>query len=118
MCISDWSSDICSFDLRWFFDGQAFNSQAKKDVIAASIQKCDGASFITADALYIMLFDYSNDRGFAGLFDKTNHLFTKRKGNETENYNINFIFKEHRDNDIYDSCYCMISTEEHTTALQ
>src|SRR3546814_15377036 len=83
-------------DPRGFFDGQAFNSQAKKDVIAAAIQKCDGASFITADALYLMLFDYSNDRGFAGLFDKTTHLFTKRKGNETENYNINFIFKDHQ----------------------
>src|SRR3546814_13955451 len=56
-----------------------------------------------------MLFDYSNDRGFAGLFDKTTHLFTKRKGNETENYNINFIFKDPRDNDIYDSCYGMIA---------
>src|SRR3546814_12507764 len=58
-------------DSRGFFDGQAFNSKAKKDVIAAAIQQCDGASLITADALSLMIFDYYNDRGFTGLFDKS-----------------------------------------------
>lgn len=96
-------------DPRRYFDGRAFNSEAKKNVIAAAIEKCRGMEFANADALYSMLFDYENDGGLAGLFDKATHLFTRRKGNATEDYNVNFIFKDPRDNDIYDSCYSQIA---------
>ncbi len=91
------------------FDGQEFNASAKKDIIAAAIQKCDGMGFADANALYSILFDYSNESGLAGLFDKATHLFTRRTNNATEDYNINFIFKDPRDNDIYDSSYKQVA---------
>lgn len=96
-------------DPRAYFDGRSFNAQAKKEVIAAAIEKCDGMEFANADVLYSILFDYENEGGLAGLFDKATHLFTRRTGNATEDYNINFIFKDPRDNDIYDSCYSQIA---------
>jgi predicted RNA-binding Zn-ribbon protein involved in translation (DUF1610 family) len=92
-------------DPRKYFDGQEFNAPAKKAVIMAAIEKCDGMDFAKADTLYSILFDYRNEFGLAGLFDKATHLFTRRTGNATEDYNINFIFKDPRDNDIYESCY-------------
>lgn len=96
-------------DPRKFFDGQEFNALAKKEIIDAAINKCDGMEFADAEALYSILFDYENKSGLAGLFDKATHLFTRHAKNATENYNINFIFKDPRDNDIYDSCYGQIA---------
>jgi len=100
---------ILKTEPRKYFDGRKFNAQAKKDVISAAIKQCDGMEFADADALFSMLFDYKNDYGLAGLFDKATHLFTRRTNNATEDYNINFIFKDPRDNDIYDSCYSQIA---------
>ena len=91
------------------FDGQNFNSHAKRDVIAAAIKKCEGMEFADADTLYSILFDFNNDCGLAGLFDKATHLFTRRAGIATEDYNINFIFKDPRENDIFESCYPQIT---------
>ena len=96
-------------DPRAYFDGRTFNAQAKKDVISAAIEKCDGMDFANADVLFSMLYDYKNDYGLASLFDKATHLFTRRTSNATEDYNINFIFKDPRTNDIYDSCYSQIA---------
>ena len=96
-------------DPRHNFDNQTFNAEAKKRAIAAAIDKCDGMDFADTDTLCSILFDYGNSGGFAGLFDKATHLFTRRQGNATEDYNINFIFKDPRDNDIYESCYQQIA---------
>lgn len=101
--------DKLKADPRAHFDGRKFNSDAKKVAIACAIDNCDGMDFADADALHSMLFDYGNDFGLAGLFDKATHLFTRRSGIATEDYNINFIFKDPRDNDIYDLCYKQIS---------
>jgi len=101
--------DKLKADPRTHFDGRKFNSDAKKAAIAYSIENCGGMDFIDADVLHSMLFDYGNELGLAGLFDKATHLFTRRSGNATEDYNINFIFKDPRDNDIYDNCYRQIA---------
>lgn len=94
---------------RTYFDGRKFNADAKKAAIAHAIENCDQMDFADADVLYSLLFDYSNEFGLAGLFDKATHLFTRRSGNATEDYNINFIFKDPRDNDIYNNCYQQIA---------
>lgn len=96
-------------DPRGNFDGRKFNSEAKKAAIASAIENCDGMDFANADKLHSMLFDYTNEFGLAGLFDKATHLFTRRSGNATEDYNINFIFKDPRDNDVFDNCYSQIA---------
>ncbi|GAA6195617.1 hypothetical protein NBRC116598_10610 [Pseudophaeobacter arcticus] len=73
--------------------------------IEAAINKCSDASFMSADALYACLFDFKNESGFAGLFDKAMHLVTKNPNIKTEAYNLNFIFKDPRQNDIFESSY-------------
>lgn len=101
--------DNLKADPRTHFDGRKFNANAKKEAIAHAVENCDHMDFVDANALYSLLFDYNNEFGLAGLFDKATHLFTRRSGNATENYNINFIFKDPGDNDVYDHCYRQIA---------
>lgn len=88
-----------------FLDGGNFNRPTKRLAIEAAIAKCSGADFMSADVLYAYLFDFKNASGFAGLFDKAMHLVTRNQDIKTEAYNINFIFKDTRQNDIYESSY-------------
>jgi hypothetical protein len=88
-----------------FLDGGKFNRPTKRLAIEAAIAKCSDASFMSADVLYAYLFDFKNPSGFAGLFDKAMHLVTKNPNIKTEAYNLNFIFKDPRQNDIYESSY-------------
>lgn len=92
-----------------FLDGGNFNRPARRSAIEAAIAKCSDASFMSADVLYSYLFDFKNASGFAGLFDKAMHLVTKNPEIRTEPYNLNFIFKDPRQNDIYESSYQGIS---------
>ncbi|MGC1495442.1 MAG: hypothetical protein WA790_06510 [Sulfitobacter sp.] len=101
--------DKLKSDPRGHFDGRKFNSEAKREAIAHAIANCEGMDFADAGALHSILFDYDSEAGLAGLFDKATHLFTRRSGNATEDYNINFIFKDPRDNDIYEHSYRQIA---------
>lgn len=94
-----------------FLDGGKgnFDRPNKKLAIEAAIAKCSDASFMSADLLYTYLFDFKNASGFAGLFDKAMHLVTRNRDIKTEAYNLNFIFKDPRQNDIYESSYQGIS---------
>jgi hypothetical protein len=92
-----------------FLDGGNFNRPTKRIAIEAAIAKCSDASFMSADVLYAYLFDFKNSSGFAGLFDKAMHLVTRNPNIKTEAYNLNFIFKDPRQNDIYESSYQGIS---------
>jgi hypothetical protein len=92
-----------------FLDGSNFNRPTKRLAIEAAIKKCSDASFMSADVLYSYLFDFKNSYGFAGLFDKAMHLVTRNPAIKTEAYNLNFIFKDPRQNDVYDSSYQGIS---------
>ncbi len=92
-----------------FLDGSNLNRPAKRSAIEAAIRKCSDASFMSADVLYAYLFDFKNSSGFAGLFDKAMHLVTKNKEIQTEPYNLNFIFKDPRQDDVYESSYQGIS---------
>lgn len=69
-----------------------------KDAISVA---CKGPTIVQADAIYDTVFDRKNAFGLAGLFDKATHLVTENSQIRTENYNINFIFKNPSDNDVY-----------------
>lgn len=69
-----------------------------------------GVDFVKPEFLYELLFDRKNEFGLAQLFDKATHLVTKNKHLATENYNINFIFKNAQDNDLYAAHYSDIAT--------
>lgn len=72
-----------------------------KNVLRKAMSQTRGSSFTTPDIIYEIIFDFDNDYGFAGLFDKATHLVTEFRRNQTEDYNLNFIFKDPSDNDIY-----------------
>jgi hypothetical protein len=72
-----------------------------KALLDAAMKASRGCSFTNPDAVYDAVFNFQNDLGFAGLFDKATHLVTEFRRNQTEDYNLNFIFKNPMDDDIY-----------------
>ena len=62
---------------------------------------CSGPTIVHADVIYDAVFDRKNDFGLAGVFDKATHLITENRHIRTEDYNVNFIFKNSADNDVY-----------------
>ncbi len=78
-------------------------------VIESAKQRCRGSAFANSDQIYSIAFDRKNIDGLAPLFDKATHLVTENQQIATEDYNLNFIFKNPEDNDIYSSIYRKLS---------
>lgn len=77
---------------------EARTRQLLSDAIAVA---CRGPTIVRADVVYDAVFDRKKGFGLAGLFDKATHLITENRHIRTEDYNINFIFKDPSDNDVY-----------------
>lgn len=67
------------------------------------------SEFVDPALLHDIIFDVGNENGLAPLFDKAAHLVTGRTQIETEDLNLNFVFKNPMDNDIYQSIYRQLS---------
>lgn len=65
--------------------------------------------FIDPAYLHDLIYDVSLPTGFAPLFDKAMHLVTNRKQIKTEDLNLNFIFKDPQQNDVYAWIYKSLS---------
>lgn len=65
--------------------------------------------FVDPEVLHDMIFNVGTANGLAPLFDKATHLVTNRKQIQTENLNLNFIFKNPTDDDIHQSIYGQLS---------
>ncbi len=87
------------------FDQRVLSSDRKISIFKAALEKFWGPDFITAEQLHSIIYDRTNEWGFAALFDKATHLITRNNSIATENYNINFIFRNPMDNDIYEGIY-------------
>lgn len=94
---------------RIHFDHATLAPDEKKSVLAASIKRCRGARILNAERIYSLVYDRKNVAGLAPLFDKATHLVTRNAHIATEDYNLNFIFKNLMDNDLYTSCYSEFS---------
>lgn len=92
-----------------YFDGKNFNAPFKKELISDALKSLGGVSFGDADTIFDICLNMNNEMGLAQLFDKATHLFTSNRKIRTEDYNINFIFQDPRDNDIYETTYFQIS---------
>lgn len=96
-----------------FLDSPARHMEAKDiqkakriEILKGAIEHFDVKSFADADRLNAILFDKEVDGGLAVLFDKATHLVTSRGTYmRTEGLNLNFIFKDPLDNDLYEGPY-------------
>jgi hypothetical protein len=104
-------AQMCADEVRFFdrmksdaknlLNSKELDEAGKKALLEAAMKVCRGCKFTNPTAVYDAVFNYQNDYGFAGLFDKATHLVTNFQRNQTEDYNLNFIFKNPMDDDIY-----------------
>lgn len=88
-------------DAKNLLNKRELDERGVKELLARAIEVCHGGNFTNQDAIYDAAFSFQNDGGLAALFDKATHLVTDFKRNQTEDYNLNFIFKNPQDDDIY-----------------
>lgn len=89
---------------------RTLDKTATKTLLAKAIDKCSAAKFTSAESIYDSVFDRANLLGLAGLFDKATHLITENSVIQTEDYNLNFIFKNYEDDDVYEGgTYALIA---------
>jgi hypothetical protein len=92
-------------DPRTAFDPANVGVDRRKEILKAAAEQTKCAHLIPVDNLDSIIFDRKNAHGLAPLFDKSTHYVTKNKAIATEDYNINMIFKNPEDNDVYEGCY-------------
>lgn len=89
------------FDSKNLLNPREFDENSKKKIFETAMKVSGGCSFTTPNEVYDAVFNHQNEAGLAGLFDKATHLVTEFRRNQTENYNLNFIFKNPQDDDVY-----------------
>lgn len=87
------------------FDFPEMSEKRRREIFDAAIAKVPLASFASSRNLISYVFDRNEPNGFAPMFDKALHLVTRNKAIKTEEFNLNFIFKNPMDNDIYEHVY-------------
>lgn len=98
-------------DLNELLDFRKLNEEKIKSILENAMRSCECPPLIDADNIYDCFFNRKNDMGLAGMFDKATHLITGFRHIQTENYNLNFIFKNPLDDDVYgEDVYIQIST--------
>ncbi len=91
-------------------ESEALPKAKRVQILADAIKQLDFKSFLAADLIYSIIYEKVTDRGFAILFDKAMHLVTSRGLHlRTEEMNLNFIFKNPLDNDVYDFVYLRLA---------
>jgi len=102
MCADEVSFfDKMKTDAKNLLNRKELDEAGIKALLGSALAASRGSSFTNPDALYDAAFNFQNDVGFAALFDKATHIVTEFRRNQTENYNLNFIFKNPEDDDIY-----------------
>ncbi|MDP9591084.1 UNVERIFIED_ORG: hypothetical protein J2W19_003660 [Shinella zoogloeoides] len=86
-------------------ESRQLSASRRTELLKSAIENSKGMEFSSAETIYEIIFDKSSQNGFATLFDKANHLVTSHRSMRTEELNLNFIFKNPYDNDIYENIY-------------
>nr|WP_155921525.1 hypothetical protein [Mesorhizobium sp. L2C054A000] len=81
-----------------------------KQIFRRAIAQMGHRDAFHEDVLYDFVYDKNSDVGLAVFMNKANHLVT-RKGDRlrTEEWNLNFIFKDPRDTDVYETIYPILA---------
>lgn len=94
--------DRLKSDAKNLVNRRRLNEQQLKAILESAIKRSHSDSFTNADLIYEIVFNRGNALGLAPIFDRAAHLATEFSKIETENYNLNFIFKNPDDTDIYE----------------
>jgi hypothetical protein len=97
--------DTMKLDAKSLLSRKALDETRIKTLLELTLKACHATSFLSSDVIYNTVFNRKNDAGLAQLFDKATHFVTEFSQIRTENYNINFIFKNPEDNDVYETIY-------------
>jgi transcription elongation factor Elf1 len=87
-----------------------FPANKRIQIFHAALLKVEHYGLLDASLINEIIYNKELPKGFAHLFAKANHLVMSRgQLARTENMNLNFIFKNPGDNDIYKSIYLSLS---------
>lgn len=78
-------------------------------IIRKALESCVLSEAFDAPLIESFIYDKDDLRGLAALFDKATHLVTGARAIRTEPMNLNFVFKNPADNDLFESCYAGIA---------
>jgi hypothetical protein len=88
------------------FDDSRIQPEERLAVLRTAIQRLGAvAAGLDAQTIFANVFDRNNPKGLAPYFDMASHPVTAYKSIRTEPLNLNFIFKNPLDDDVYEHIY-------------
>lgn len=90
------------------FDDSKITKEQRLGIFARAIAQLECNAFLDANVIYGMAFDRKNRKGLAAYFDMASHPVTTNAEIRTEDLNLNLIFKNPNDTDIYEGIYYLI----------
>jgi hypothetical protein len=92
-----------------FMESRKTDSSFRAGLFEKALQRCILSESFSPVLIESFIYDKEDPISLASLFDKATHLVTGARALRTEPMNLNFIFKDPRDDDVYDNCYSLIS---------
>jgi hypothetical protein len=86
-------------------DDQKIPAERRKELLNTAVQSFGDGTGLDGDVLYQIIFERGNAVGLAPYFDMAAHLVTTNKKIRTDRLNLNFIFKNPGDTDVYENIY-------------
>jgi len=91
------------------FENTTMSAERRLDVLKRAVAKFEGDHFMDGQVIYDIAFERKNPHGLAGYFDMAAHLVTTYASIKTEALNLNFIFKNPSETDLYDGLYYLVA---------
>ena len=86
-------------------DDRAIQPKRRRALLAEAVRRIDAGGLFNAETIYGLVFDRKRADGLAAYFDLAAHLVTSNPAYPTEEFNLNFIFKNPSDTDVYYGVY-------------
>ena len=88
------------------FNESRMSPDDRRELLRTAVKRLGRiAVAVDADTICAAVFDRNNPKGLAPYFDMAAHLVTGNKSIRTEPLNLNFIFKNPNDDDVYEHIY-------------
>lgn len=90
-------------------DDRSITAERRKQILQQAASELGRPVVIDGGEIYALTFDRDDPESLAPLFDMAAHLVTSHRAYRTEGYNLNFIFKNPEEVDLYDGVYPRIA---------